>query len=273
MTPLDLGITPSTYRPRSAIRVAISRVVDFLLACAGLRLRCVPLDGWHVGYIRQLGFTPKTVVDVGVGRGTEVLYRSFPDAFHVLIEPLVEFEPDLQKILNRYKGEYHLTALGDTRGTSVLYVDPKWPERSSLMERAAPEKPEVPLSSRTVPVTTLDALLQERKWVPPFGLKLDIEGAEDMVIRGAQEFLRHTQFVIAELPVADRFFGGYMFADFIKMMDEREFRICDFLEVGRNPAFDISFVDVIFRRTDHIDIDTTAGGTSKGGRARHGLIL
>jgi len=267
MTPLDLGITSDTYRPRSALRTAISRVLDFLLACAGLRLRCVPLDGWHVGYIQRLGFTPKTVVDVGVAGGTEELYRSFPDAFHVLVEALPEFEPDLRDILNRFAGEYHLTALGDTQGKAVLQVNPKSPERSSLMERAAAEKPQVLLSSRTVPLTTLDRLLKERRWIPPFGLKMDAEGMELAIIRGAREFLRQTQFVIAELPVADRFTNGYTFADFIRLMDVHGFRICDVLEVGRNPVFETSFIDVVFRRIAGGSLGPAAGGKPSSRKA------
>jgi FkbM family methyltransferase len=181
---------------------------------------------------------------------------------------LTEFEADLRRILTRYRGEYHLTALADEPGTATIQVDLKRLERSSLRERAEPEKPEGLVSSRIVPVTTLDALLQAHKWVPPFGLKLDTEGSEDAVIRGAREFLRHTQFVIAEVPVADRFRGGYTFADFIGLMDERGFRVCDFLEVGRNSDFDTSFADMVFRRADPLEGDPAAGGTPNQGARR-----
>jgi hypothetical protein len=48
---------------------------------------------------------PRTVVDVGVGRGTPQLYEPFPKSFQVLIGPLKEHEPGLQDILTKYEGE------------------------------------------------------------------------------------------------------------------------------------------------------------------------
>src|SRR5262245_52875429 len=42
-------------------------------------------------HLKERGFTPRTVIDVGVARGTDDLYEAFPDAKHLLIEPLGEF--------------------------------------------------------------------------------------------------------------------------------------------------------------------------------------
>lgn len=44
---------------------------------------------------------------------------------------------------------------------------------------------------------------------PPFGLKVDTGGADPDVVEGAHEFLRETEFVIAEVSIAERFEGGY----------------------------------------------------------------
>ena len=57
----------------------------------------------------------------------------------------------------------------------------------------------------------------------PFGLKIDTEGFDYQVIQGARNFLRETQFVIAEVNVAKRYEGGYSFAEFIAIRDENGF--------------------------------------------------
>ena len=81
-------------------------------------------------------------------------------------------------------------------------------------------------------------------------MKIDVEGWEDRVIKGAGEVLRDTEFVIAEVSVANRFFDGYTFAEFIALMDDRGFSACDFLDIGRADDSTVTFVDVLFKRTN-----------------------
>src|SRR4051812_5044560 len=46
----------------------------------------------------RVGVAPRTVIDVGVGDGTPELYAAFPAARFVLIEPLEEFAPALERL-------------------------------------------------------------------------------------------------------------------------------------------------------------------------------
>jgi len=62
----------------------------------------------------NLGFRPKTVVDVGVANGTSELYSAFPHSYFLLIEPLQEFEPKLKSILRRYQGSHVIAAVGQS---------------------------------------------------------------------------------------------------------------------------------------------------------------
>jgi hypothetical protein len=61
-------------------------------------------------HLKNVGFQPETIIDVGVARGTIDIYDAYPDAYYVLIEPVEEFKPDLVDLLKRLKGEYHLCA-------------------------------------------------------------------------------------------------------------------------------------------------------------------
>ena len=56
--------------------------------------------------VARLGFVPNIVIDVGVAKGTFALYEAFPNAYHLLVEPLEEFEDDIISILKKYKGSY-----------------------------------------------------------------------------------------------------------------------------------------------------------------------
>ncbi len=205
--------------------------------------------GWRAENLSKPEFSPATVIDVGVARGTPSLYEAFPAAHFVLIEPLREFEGDLDRIVRRRGGEYVLGAVGATPGRAEIYVNPAMLYESSLLVnewRAEPEREA--LERREIELTTLDALWSERGWKGPFGLKIDAEGYEHRVIEGAADLLAATQFVIAEVSITRRFTGGVSFADFIALMDHRGFAVYDLLDGQKRGSGGVEFVDVMFHR-------------------------
>ncbi len=196
--------------------------------------------------LRRLNLRPATVVDVGVGPGTPYLYEAFPEAFHLLLEPLTEFEPRLRQILQRLRGDYELTAVGARRARRVMHVDPQRTVRSSLLDRTVATASDAGTVPREVPVTTLDAVLEVRALEPPFGLKIDTEGYELEVIRGATRFLRQTAFVVAEVSVARRFRGSYSFAEFVAAMDRHGFRMAHVVDMVGLRRPELLYVDAVF---------------------------
>lgn len=205
--------------------------------------------GWRAENLRKPEFAPATVIDVGVARGTPSLYDAFPDAHLVLIEPLAEFEQDLQRISRRRGGEYVLGAVGAEPGRADIYVNQAMLYESSLLVNEwRPAVEHEALERREVEVTTLDALRAERGWQGPFGLKIDVEGYEHRVIEGAAALLRETQFVIAEVSVTRPFAGGASFADFIALMDRHGFAVHDLLDGLKRGTGGVEFVDAMFRR-------------------------
>lgn len=108
------------------------------------------------------------------------------------MEPLQESEAYMRDLLTQRKGSYVLAALGSQPGTATITVDHRRTGKSSLLERTAITRDDHDdKERRSVPVTTLDTLLEERQLRGPFGLKIDTEGFELEVIRGATEFLKH----------------------------------------------------------------------------------
>lgn len=203
---------------------------------------------WKPDYIRRLGFRPGTIIDVGVARGTADLYNAFPDAYLLLIEPVAEFTPDIQAILASRPGALVPVALGAQPGERELRIEPNRPLLTSFYEREVNEQTGDDPLLRRIPVATLDSILETRDCPRPYGLKIDAEGAELEIIRGAAAVLRHTEFVIAEVSVPRRFHGGYRFADLIAALDAHGFEAVDFLDIGRDTASFVTFTDFVFRR-------------------------
>ena len=99
-------------------------------------------------------------------------------------------------------------------------------------------------------MSTLDSLLERHRWQPPFLLKIDTEGHEREVIKGATRMLEQTDVVIAEVSVSPRFEGSYTFAEFIALMDSRGFRLDDILDGQKTIRGPTRYIDGMFVRND-----------------------
>jgi FkbM family methyltransferase len=221
------------------------RLIQRTLSKVGLEIRRKQADGWHPANVRK-SWNPGTIVDIGTAAGTPELYRAFPNAYYVMVEPLEEFHPAIATLLTRMRGEAHCLAIGAKEETIQIQVDGEF-TRSSLHARTAATRTQSSLEEREIEVTTLDRLMSKRAWPEPYGLKIDTEGHEDKVIEGASAFLRKAEFVIAEVSVANRFEGSYRFAEFIGLMDSKGWRLTDILRAPRR-GDSVLFIDAVFSR-------------------------
>jgi FkbM family methyltransferase len=205
--------------------------VNAVLGRTGLELRARQKEDPRAtlkGVLAQcagMGFAPRTVFDVGVGVGTLDLYEGFPQAHHVLVEPLREFEGVLRRVAEVYDAEYVLAAAADHEGTITINVHTDNLDSSSLMRES--EGPHVDGTPREVPATTIDSLVNTRGLRGPFLLKVDVQGAELAVIRGAANTLADTELVLLEVSLFGVFDGGPQFYDVVQFMKERGFATYD----------------------------------------------
>ena len=226
--------------------------------CTGeLRWRTNP--GWDAQYIQKLG-NPNTVIDVGVADGTPDLYAAFPEAYHILIDPLPMHEAAMKSYLATYNGEYHICGLGPLESKQTINVEVNSPGRSSFYKRTTASASNSNIEEVEVQVRTLDGLMAQGDYQKPYLLKIDTEGFELEVIRGAKMTLIDTQYVIAEVSVVKRFNHSYHFAEFIEEMHARGFRLYDILRVVRKPAInevmilDAVFLNLNFERLEKSDV-------------------
>lgn len=208
---------------------------------------------WRPEHLARL-VEARTVVDVGVASGTWELYKAFPDARFVLVEPLRDYEPDLLKIARQYRCDIVDKALGDVEERREIYVDSEIRTRSSLHERTELTRTGSVLEKREIEVKTLDRLLESHSDLEgPLLLKIDTEGYELNVIRGGAAFLRQVDVVIAEVSVAERFSGSYAFAEFIGTMAEEGFDVHDFLRLSyRRDGAGTQMADIAFVNRDRL---------------------
>ena len=197
-------------------------------------------------YLNDRRLTPATVIDVSACYGTPELYEAFPDAYHILFEPVPTLESRLKAITTKHRGEYHMVALSDQAGEKPLSISAAGAQASTLIIRP---------NSQTimVPVETLDRVFGTRKLETPICLKTDCQGYDMHVMRGGKEFLKRVDVIVCEVnmfhPAGD--FALPDFGDTVLLMRELGFGVYDVVSYQTRPFDDaLGYVDLVFAREE-----------------------
>lgn len=198
-------------------------------------------------HIRDAGFFPEVIVDVGVLHGTYELYESFPESRYILFEALDVYEPSLKVIASKFDATYHLVAAGKVAGEMPFSVRVNDPGSSS----AAIISGEDNVDHISVPVARIDEVLSEDDLGESAALKVDVEGFELDVIEGCGSLIHAFEFVILEC----RFFkyepAMYEFSEVVSRMKALGFVVYDMLDGGYRPQDGVlDLVDLVFVRED-----------------------
>ena len=229
-------------------------------------------------HAKQVGFCPGTVIDVGAAFGsfTRECHAVFPDAYYLLIEPLEEYRPLLNRLTRAItKVHYCIAAAADRPGTMELNVHPDLV--GSSLYREVESATDVNGIPRTVSLVTLDSMVHERGAIGPYLIKLDVQGAELDVLRGAEQVLADSDFVVLEVSFFKFFHGGPECADIFAYMRGRGFVPYDIVGLQYRPLdqalsqADVAFVkeDGLFRR--HHDYATPAQRAEQNARMKRHL--
>lgn len=192
---------------------------------------------------------PRTVIDIGVAHGTPELYQQFPpNAFqYLLVEANPVFREDLAGLKSQLNAVVVNAFCGATAGQVRLrqYEDPR-KSSAYAVTRGLNLTAEI-----DVPVLTLDTIVSEHGLPGPFLMKIDVEGAELDVLRGATQTLTHTEAIIAEVAVLPKYHGGADLPTLVGYLDERGFAVFDIL-AGTNHSRTkyLHQVDLLFTKKD-----------------------
>ncbi len=136
-------------------------------------------------------------IDVGTHEGAilDLLIQQSPNGFHFGFEPI----PALQKrLMQKYAGNEHVKlfelALTDTSGETAFNYVVSNPSYSGIKKRKYDRKNETD-TTITVQTNTLDAVILPLNQTISF-IKIDVEGGEMAVLKGAEELIKRDRPVI-----------------------------------------------------------------------------
>ncbi len=208
---------------------------------AGLERRWYGKDDMP-GYHRLAGLKPvNTVIDIGVGHnGSPFLYRHFPDATYLSVDPLREAEQAVAKGLGRSDNSLFIeAALGEEPATIDLPIS-RVPSRTTLLEPVSRKADRTSSETRRVEIRRLDDITEGLDLPKPVLLKVDTEGYEMKVLKGAEKTLKNCSYVILELSFQPRFKDSYTFEEMIAFMASSGFTVHSVI-TGGSDKVDLCF--------------------------------
>lgn len=185
---------------RRAIKSALSKPLN----ATGYEIRRIPpqepwvYDPWEVQARLMERVAQPVVFDVGanVGQTLENYLRVLPNARVHSFEPFPDSYRKLEaKAARHASAKAHQVAVADRVGESVFHTNPEFHTRNSLLARPAAEGRRYHRSFAelttdiTVQVETLDNFCASENIDHIDILKLDVQGAETLALRGAERLL------------------------------------------------------------------------------------
>lgn len=218
----------------NAQTIRFTQVIKILLNSHFLKKRSSKIQS--LLNLKNSGFNPTTVIDVGAQLGTPDLYTAFPESNHLFIEPVIECIPTLQNIAKGLKEARVINcAVSDFDGfTNLSLTDSK--QYSSIEVIIGDE-------SREIPVFKLDTIVKKFQNSEEVLLKVDVDGAEIGIFKGADEILKHDNTVIiTEASIAD---VNPRFSRIIDHLLKYDYEVYDIIEPLYKSNWQLWQVDLI----------------------------
>jgi len=152
----------------------------------------------HVKYLQKLkseGLEPKVIYDIGscVLHWTNEAKNIWTDAKYVLFDA---FEP--AEFL--YEGyDYHIGVLSDSNKTVEWWQNDMMPGGNSYYREIGRTDFFTDGMSTVRPTKTLDEVVRERGFPKPDFIKIDVQGCELDILKGATETLKSVKDLVVEL--------------------------------------------------------------------------
>jgi FkbM family methyltransferase len=201
-------------------------------------------------YIPALG----TIIDAGANQGQFAVAAShfYPGAGIHSFEPLPEVFPILQRNTRGLSGiNTYNVALGNSTGTLEFYSN-AYSHASSALPVSAMQKDMLPKTATShrieIPVQRLDDLLHEALFIPPVLLKMDVQGFEKEVLKGAMNSLRKIDYLLFETSFIQMYDGEPLFDEMHHFVKELGFELIAPVGFLQSEKLQILQMDLLYKR-------------------------
>jgi FkbM family methyltransferase len=194
--------------------------------------------------LRDQGFCPSGIIDVGAHQGDwiRLVRQIFPDPPALSVEAREEQRAPLTQICSELSGVQFVIALLGSEPKSDVQFQIHGSGSSLFAERSDALRTTRQLQMRTLD----DVVSSDGRLKSPIFLKLDIQGAELDVLRGAEKTLSLSEVVQVEVALLNYNEGAPLSAEVVAFMDAKGFAVYDIAGFVRPTGADLVQIDILF---------------------------
>jgi FkbM family methyltransferase len=200
--------------------------------------------------LKDQGYWPAVIFDIGASNGvwSDTIALTLPEAEYHLFEPLAGavpfYERDLRERLDRHPNFHlHAVALSDHAGTTEMFATHD-AFGSSILDRG--QIPEVKERVH-VPLCALDQFVHEHNLPNPDVMKLDVQGAERLILTGGRQTMLTANILFLETWLT----RGYgpdtpLLTEMVDFLDSAGFALVELGEQFSDQRRRVYSVDAVF---------------------------
>lgn len=231
---------------KSTIKYALLAVL--VLICSN-HVHGVQTNITHSGrlsHLKSKGFNPQVIYDIGAYRGTwsQEIVQVFSNAKFYLFEANENNSPYLQKS----SFPFFIGALGDREEVVTFYSNNTTGD--SLLKEQTQYYTEGRCVAKEVQMSSLKKVVSDNKLPLPNLIKMDVQGAEKLIIQGSPEIIKHAEVVILETKILEYNKDAALISEIMNLMDGLGYRMLDILEFHYLPSGELNELDILFVKKD-----------------------
>lgn len=225
------------------------------------KLKNTPAANLGLGYIDSLellelikadGFKAKNIFDAGANIGTWTLLAKafFGDASVHAFEPLSvhidKFKDNTKALADVH---IHPFCLGSENATAVINIS-SYSDSSSILNATPLEFEQFGIKKsdeEEVQVKRLDSLIANNELPVPDVMKLDVQGFELEILKGAGDYLTKMSYLIVEVSFKEYYYGQPLFLDIANYLAAHQFNIYAFGH-ATPLGTELGQIDVLFKK-------------------------
>lgn len=200
----------------------------------------------RIAFLSSRNVDIKSVLDIGAHEGywSQLFQHYFPDADILMIEANKDKEEKLKQL-----GNYKIALLSDKDDKEVNYyksID-QYTTGNTIYKENNIISTFVPEKAKTI---TLPTLLGSNKGYDL--IKMDVQGSELDIIKGAIPIIKDTKFLILELSVLEYNQGAPLIGKVIEELNKLDFAMMDILDFTHSSDTYLVQIDALFANKKRI---------------------
>jgi FkbM family methyltransferase len=196
--------------------------------------------------LKEKGFYPRVIYDIGAFRGewSREIYKIFPESNFFLFEANKNNEPYLKKL----KFPYFIELLGNEHKAALFYSingtgDSLFRENTRFYDDLRARKIELQM-------TTLTSVVEKNGICLPDLIKIDVQGAENIIVKGSEATVCHAEVIILETKILEYNEKSPLIYETLDLMHKLGYQMSDILEHHYLPSLELNEVDILFIKNE-----------------------